>query len=166
MIFKLNMYVTEGIVLKRKDIGEADVLFTIYTKDYGKIRALAQGVKKSSAKLKGHLETFSHSEIHFVLGKNGERLVGACLLSFWEAIRKDLAKIAAAQKIVFVVDRYCLSGEKDEEFWNFLLTSFRELEEKISSEATPDFMRRFEERFLAHLGYEGVKELRFLDFYF
>ena len=50
------MYTTEGIILKKIDVGEANALFTIYTKDYGKIRAVAQGVKKEGAKLQGHLE--------------------------------------------------------------------------------------------------------------
>ena len=35
----VGVYKTEGIILKRIDVGEADSLFTIYMKDFGKIRA-------------------------------------------------------------------------------------------------------------------------------
>ncbi|KKU23266.1 MAG: repair protein RecO protein [Microgenomates group bacterium GW2011_GWA1_46_15] len=36
---------TEGIVLKRMNVGEADRFVTIFTRDLGKISALAKGVR-------------------------------------------------------------------------------------------------------------------------
>jgi len=35
-------YRTQGIFLKKEDRGEADQLFTIYTKDYGKLEILGK----------------------------------------------------------------------------------------------------------------------------
>ena len=51
-------YTTEGIILKRKDYQENDRLFTIYSKDYGKIDLIAKGTKKISSKLNSYLEPF------------------------------------------------------------------------------------------------------------
>ena len=99
------MHATGGIIFKRIDIGEADSLFTIYTKDFGKIRARARGVKKENAKLKGHLEPLSLSAVSFVSGKNGPRLTGASLIQYFPKIRGDLEKLRAASYIVEVTDR-------------------------------------------------------------
>jgi len=46
---------TLGIVLKRKDWKASDFLFSIYTKDFGRINLVAVGTKKINSKLNGHL---------------------------------------------------------------------------------------------------------------
>ena len=148
------MYFTEGIILKKTDLGEDGALFTIYTKDFGKIRALAQGVKKEGAKLKGHLEPLSLSSVSFVLGKNGERLTHAALNNFWPGIREDYQKLAAAQKIAILVDQECLPGEKDEPLWELLVKSLLVLDDQaFSSESLVNLIGSFEKNFAACLGY-------------
>ena len=83
------MYTTDAIVLKKIDVGEHDALYMLYTEGYGKMRAVAAGIKKPEAKLRGHLEPLSLSRIRFVTGKNRERIIGASLLNFWDGIRGD-----------------------------------------------------------------------------
>jgi len=43
------MVKTEAIILKTADLGEADRLLTIYSKEFGKIKVIARGVKKVSS---------------------------------------------------------------------------------------------------------------------
>ena len=49
-------YRCEAITLGYTTLGEADLLVTIYTKEQGKIRAVAKGARRSTSKLVGHLE--------------------------------------------------------------------------------------------------------------
>lgn len=144
------MYTTEGIILKKQDVGEADALFTIYTKDFGKIRAVAQGIKKEGAKLKGHLEPLSLSLIGFVLGRSGERLTHALLLAPWHSIKGDYSKIQAAWQIATAIDQHCFNGEKDENLWTLVLGSLALLEKGV---ADAEFFRAFEKRLHECLGY-------------
>src|SRR3989344_1805254 len=58
-----SMHESRALVLKKESRGEADTLFTLYTERFGLIRAVAQGVRKMPAKLKGHLELFNENEI-------------------------------------------------------------------------------------------------------
>lgn len=154
------MYSTEGIILKRTNVGENDSLFTIYTKDFGKIRAKAQGVKKEGAKLKGHLETLSYTNVSFVIGRNGERLIGAELLNYWPGIRGDYSRVAAGYCIAELVDKNCLNGEKDEALWNFLVQALRDLEDKnFKSDDANEFLSDFEKRFSETQGYSGGENL-------
>lgn len=143
------MHTTEGIVLKKTDAGETGAFFTIYTRDFGKIRALAQGVKKEGAKLKGHLEPLNLCRIGFVLGKNGERLTYAEMLNSWLGIWGNFEKLTGALGAAALVDERCFPGDKDEGLWRMLLRHLRKIEkgEKIESEA----MRKFDAELLEYL---------------
>lgn len=152
------MYSTEGVVLKKSDAGETDVLFTLYTKEYGKIRVRAQGVKKESAKLKGHLETLSLSSVSFVLGKNGERLTHASLINYWPATRSDLGKLKLAYEIVETIDRSCFPGQKDEAVWGEILRGFSFLEDSVTG-GEAEFLPSFKKHLSISLGYGGESDI-------
>lgn len=115
------MYSTEGIVLTKIPAGEADALVTLYTRDFGKIRALVQGVKKEEAKLKGHVEPITLSRIQFVDGRRGERLTYAAAIHLFPRTRGDFQTYTAASRMVNLVDASCFPGQKDEPIWNLLL---------------------------------------------
>lgn len=144
-------YTTHGIILKKTDVGEADALFTLYTKEFGKIRAKAQGVKKEEAKLKGHLEPLNFSLISFVVGKNGERLTHAILCEPWHGIRANLEKLKTAVRMASYVDEQCFNGEKDEGVWQTLMAHFMLLEK--TPEIENDFLNSFEVEIQKCLGY-------------
>jgi len=62
-------YRTQGLILKKEDQGEADLLFTIYTKDFGKLEILGRAIRKISSKLRSGAEIFYLSEVEFIQGK-------------------------------------------------------------------------------------------------
>src|SRR3990167_11066899 len=61
---------TEGVVLRRKNFGEADRIVTFYTRDYGKVTALAKGVRRPSSKKAGHIELGNWCKVFVARGKN------------------------------------------------------------------------------------------------
>ena len=61
---------TEGVILKRKNFGEADRIVTIYTRDQGKVVALAKGVRRPRSKKAGHLELGSWCKVFIARGKS------------------------------------------------------------------------------------------------
>ena len=159
------MYTTEGIILKRSDAGEADSFFTIYTKDFGKIRALAQGIKKEGAKLKGHLETLNHSAVSFVLGKSGERLTSAMAFNYWPKIHGDFDKLRAAFTLTDLIDVKCFLGEKDERLWQLILDGFSSLDAgDFKKKDFSNFLQEFNKKFAAALGYAGISDAEFLSY--
>lgn len=152
------MHTTEGIILSKTPSGEADELVTMYTRVYGKVRALAQGVKKEEAKLRGHLEVLSLCAIGLVAGKNGERLVYAELKNFLSRIRTHAGKHYAAHYIVRRIDMACFPGERDELMWALLTAALTILEEQdFTTRELRDFLLGFEKQLVAHLGYGGAE---------
>ena len=150
------MYSTEGIVLKKLDVGEADALYAIYTRDYGKIRVLAQGIRKPEAKLRGHLEPLSLSAIRFVIGRGGEKLIAASMVSFWERIRSQEATLRLAAAMAAAVDEHCLAGERDDVVWGLLSGSFSVLEGAgVHASDAARFLAEFMASLNNALGYGG-----------
>lgn len=145
--------------MKKTDSGEADALFTLYTKEYGKIRARAQGVKKEGAKLKGHLEPLSLSSVSFVLGKNGERLTGSSLINYWPSIRNNLEKLRLALEVAESVDRNCFPGQKDEMIWGELLSGLNFLENSGQNLNGHEFSSSFKKRLSVSLGYGAESDI-------
>lgn len=74
------MFHTQGIILKKNMYREYDEILTIWTRDFGKIEAIARGIKKPLSKLNGHLQVFDLSDIEFALGKRFKVLTGARLI--------------------------------------------------------------------------------------
>lgn len=148
------MHATEGIVLKKIDAGEADAFFVIYTKDFGKIKALATGIKKENAKLKGHLEPLSMVSIQFVRARRGERLTHAELTRPWHNIRSDLHKSVAALAVAEIIEQHCFPGERDEALWETILEHFSLLERgTLGREGVAEFLAKFRSSFFEDLGY-------------
>jgi len=61
---------TEGVILAKKNFGEADRILTIYTRDHGKITALAKGVRRPKSRKSGHVELGNWCKIFVAKGKN------------------------------------------------------------------------------------------------
>ena len=158
------MYSTTTIIMKKITVGEGDEMVICYTKDFGKIPARVQGVKKEEAKLRGHVEPLSKSAIQFVLGKNGERLVYAELLDAHTGFRGELDCLFAAHYAAALVDSSCLAGEPDANIFYLLEKSLADLaEHKPHGAALEQWASDFERRLLAHLGYAGSADFSVLQ---
>ncbi len=121
------MYRTRTFVLGHTEKGEADLSFSLYTERFGLIRAVAQGVRKISAKLKGHLEIFSETEITLVEGRGGYRLIGASLIDSHLGIVSSLEKQRLAASAATILSTIAFEGE-DKAIWRVLSDFFKLLD--------------------------------------
>lgn len=95
-----------GIILRRTDYGEADRIITFLTRDHGRIRVMAKGVRKSKSKLAGGIELFSVSEVHFIKGRGDiGTLVSTRLISHYDYIVKHLDRTELAYAFLKIVDK-------------------------------------------------------------
>jgi DNA repair protein RecO (recombination protein O) len=122
-----NHYRTSGFILKKKDRGEANRIFTVYTKDFGKLDLLARAERKITSKLRGGLELFYFSEIEFIQGKHYKTLVDAVPIDNFNNLRKDLKILNVLSKISEVFDSLIRESDPDEKIWNILTEVFKKL---------------------------------------
>lgn len=101
-----RQFSTQGIVLGRTDYGEADRILTFLTPDYGKVKAMAKGVRKAGAKLAGAIELFSVTDIAVVAGR-GEigTLISARLVKHYGNIVKDIERTSKAYELLRLTDK-------------------------------------------------------------
>jgi len=120
-------YRTQGFIIKKTDRGESDRLFTIYTKDFGKLDILGKAIRKIKSKLRGGTELFYLSEIEFIQGKTHKTLTDTILIESFPNIRKDLERLKIAHQIAEVLDSLVVKEEKDDQVWQLLKETFDKL---------------------------------------
>lgn len=148
-------YRTKGFILKKTDFGEADQLFTIFTKDFGKLEILGKGIRKISSKLRSGAEIFYLSEIEFIQGKIHKTLTDAILIEKFKNLRKDLNRLSIAYKISEILDSLIKGPEPDEKIWFLLNQTFQKLNDnQIPNSKLPLIFYYFFWNLISILGYQ------------
>lgn len=108
----MAVYRDEGVVLRTHDLGEVDRIITLLTRDNGRIRAVAKGVRRSRSRFGARLEPFGHVDLQLYEGRSLDTITqvesfrahGADLVGdygFWTA---GSAMLEAAERLT-PVDR-------------------------------------------------------------
>jgi len=87
-----------GVVLSRRDLGEADRLCVIYTENLGKLPVRFVGVNKAGRKLKALSEPMAWAEYRLYVSPRNEfgKCIGGQLISTFPAVRENLEKTVEA----------------------------------------------------------------------
>lgn len=115
-----HVYRTEGIVLRRHDLGETDRILTLYTRDRGKIRAVAKGVRKPSNKKAGHVELFVRADMLLAEGRTLDVLTQVEMLDAYTPLRHDLMRASYAAHIVELVDSFTEDADESRPIYGLL----------------------------------------------
>ena len=118
-----------GIVLSRTPAGEANAFITLLTSDMGVVRARAQGVRRSGAKLSAALATFAESELVLIRGKDGWRIAGAILKESWFLRLRSAESRARAARICGLLLRLVIGEANDEALFPIIREFFQALAE-------------------------------------
>lgn len=120
-------YRTQAFILNKADLWEADQVFTVFTKDFGKLKILGKAIRKIKSKLRSGIEPFYLSEIEFIQGKNHKTLTDATAIEKLKNVRQDLEKLEIVSQIIENADDLIRGEEKDEDIWNLLTEVFEKL---------------------------------------
>lgn len=117
----MSEYRTHAIVLHTADQGEADRLVSFYTRDYGRLDAVAIGSRRVQAKLSAHLEPLTVSYVELA-EKNRKIVTTAMELEYFSKIRSSFEKLEAALAFLHRCERLLIAPERDERMWRFTLS--------------------------------------------
>lgn len=85
---------TKAIVLRRTNYGEADRIVQFLTPEYGKLGAIAKGVRREKSKLAGGIELFARCDVTISIGKGDLGIVtGTRLEQFYGNILHDYDRL-------------------------------------------------------------------------
>ncbi len=146
-------YQTIAFVLKREDVFEADRLYHLYTEDFGKIRAIAGGVRKNGAKLTGHLEPFGLIWVELIAKKGGDLFITTAL-SETNILGGGASpnQIALFTKMSDFILKMLRGQEKDEALWNFIIESFWAAK-NLEIGSSDNFLNVFKSGFVKLMGF-------------
>lgn len=100
----MGTYKTEGIILKGYNLREADRILTVYTKDHGKLSAVAKGVRRSRSKLRGSTQPLTYVDLILYQGKSMDTITQCETKEMFVALREDLHRWAYAVYITELLD--------------------------------------------------------------
>lgn len=145
-------YRLTGIILRRRPIRETDRLYTVYTRERGKVELLAQGTRKIQSKLAGTLETISILNIQAARGRTFDRLTSAEVIESFPGIT-SASQISATLAVFALADDLTRGGEQEEALFDLLGETCRAISSKEDEDSLGRLLDAFLWKLLPILGY-------------
>jgi DNA repair protein RecO (recombination protein O) len=118
---RVPLYRDEAIVLRTHKLGEADRIITLLTRQHGRVRAVAKGVRRTSSRWGSRLEPFTHVDLQLAEGRSLDVITQAeTLTPFWGGIGDDYDRYTAGTVMLETADRL-VSEEREPSPQQFLL---------------------------------------------
>lgn len=151
MVKEARSFRVEAVVLRHSDWGEADRILTLYTRERGKVRAIAKGARKIRSRKAGHLEPFTRVTLQLAKGRDLLIVTQVDTLNAYLALGANLVKTGYASYAVELLDRFTYEDESENYAIFRLLT---EILDRIATEPEPWLaIRYYEVRLLDLLGF-------------
>ena len=120
----------EAIVLAVKDWRGADKIISLFTHEYGKITALAYGLRRPKSPLSGCIQLFSHIDIVLDTGKNIDVLRQCSLRDSNRLLRENLERMAYSALVVETVAELWPERESQPDTFTTLCAAMHLLSER------------------------------------
>ncbi len=115
----------------KSDFGEANRFYYIFTKEFGMINAVAQGVRYSKSKLRCNLDLFSCASFSLIAGKSAGgliwRVIDAQENESASALAADSDKLKTFARIANFLIRMLQGEEKNNFIWEEIKNLFSNL---------------------------------------
>ena len=149
---KRGLYRAEAVILNSFDYGESDRILTFYTLEYGKIKAIAKGARRSRRRFVGNLEPTSLVRIIFFHSDKSDlvRVDDATLLEGFNTLKADIDLLSHGCYFVELASELTREGVAMPHIFR-LLAGFLKM---LDAGAEPGPLARFfEVRLLSMAGY-------------
>jgi len=120
-------YHVTGIVLKRRNTGEADKVLTVYTREHGKISVLAKGVRSTKSKRAAHIELFRPVELSLYKGRTYDIVTEASSSGKGLYGSDNVDVMLYAYYLCEITDKLTVEGEGNDDIFELLLSSIEAL---------------------------------------
>src|SRR3990172_10493241 len=124
-----RVYKTPAIVLRQRRLGDADKIITLYTASYGKLDAVAKGVRRVTSRLAGHVEPLSHGSYLLAHGRNLDIITQAQTIEPFQPLREDLDRLSRALYAAELLDRATEERAENFSLYRLLLDTLPRLTE-------------------------------------
>jgi DNA repair protein RecO (recombination protein O) len=114
-------YRDDGVVLRTQKLGEADRIITLLTRQNGRVRAVAKGVRRTKSRFGARLEPFTHVDVLIHPGRSLDIITQAEVIRAYGApLVADYPKYTAGVAMLETAERFT-PVEKEPAIRQFLL---------------------------------------------
>jgi DNA repair protein RecO (recombination protein O) len=147
---------TNGFILSSKNNGEANKILTIYTRELGLIKAVAQGIRLNKSKLRFSLQDLSYAKIDLVKGKEIWRVTSATNLNYFSFAKTEKESFLLIVRVSKLLERLCQGEESNERIFDDLIRGFCLLDNgDLNKEVKQALELHLVLRTMSFLGYIG-----------
>jgi DNA repair protein RecO (recombination protein O) len=150
-----RVYSTPAIVLRQRKLGDADKILTLYTANFGKIDAVAKGVRKTRSRMAGHVEPLAQAMFQLAKGKTLDIVTQVETIESFQALRDDLERMSRALYACELLDKFTETREANFELYRLLLDTLRRIAKRDEIELA---VRFYEVALLDAMGYRPELE--------
>lgn len=143
-------YRVEGIVIRVKDLGEADRIVTILSRERGKVRGVAKGARRPRSRLSAPSQAFSHCKFLMFPRKSLDVVSQAEVKEPFFGIHQDIERMAYATYVAELTDEMTEPDESNEPLFAVLLSTLHIINSGFDPEIA---VRAFEMKLMDVLGF-------------
>lgn len=114
---------TEGLVIKEMNVGESDRLVTLFTRDYGILKAFAPGAKSIKSKKGAATSLLTYSNFTFIKKKDTLRITEASPIALFFSLGAELNVLALSQYFCELAYEFGENGNANPEMLRLFLNS-------------------------------------------
>lgn len=116
----MGLYKIEGIVLRRRPLGEADRLVTVLSKDHGKMTVVAKGARRPRSRFGGRLEPPTRVRALLAEGRSLDIISQVDVIDAYRALRGGLGPIGLTNVVLEMADRALADRHPHPEVYSLL----------------------------------------------
>jgi DNA repair protein RecO (recombination protein O) len=134
-----QLYRDTGVVLRTYKLGEADRIVVIHTRDNGKVRAVAKGVRKTRSKFGARLEPMSHVNLQLYRGRELDIVTQAESVEPLAPMLSSLDRASQGLAVLEAVDQLSLERESNPQLYRMVVGVLRSIAGNPSPINVPAF---------------------------
>jgi len=149
-----HFFTTEALVIGSMRYGEADRIISLYTRDRGRLSAIARGIRRLKSKTGGRLEPFSLVRASFHTGRGSLYTVaGVDTLRTFQGVRDQLFRMDEGARLLSAVRRLFPGEEGSVPVFNLLVRGVAQLAEASDRQSASCIVLATRLKLLVVLGY-------------
>lgn len=154
-----RQYQVDVVVLGHVVVGEKDKIVTLFTREQGKLRAIARGAVRPGSSLGPCVEPLTHAHLYCVRRRSLDLIAQAVLQQSFPSLKADLWLMSCGLYMAELLDLSTAEGVPQPALFDLALAVLRRLD---SGERGETLLRYFELRLLDQIGFRPSLE-RCLD---
>lgn len=135
-----GLYKDEGVVLKTIKLGEADRIVTLFTREHGKVRAVAKGIRKTKSRFGARLEPFTRVQLMIYRGRNLDTITSADIITSFDRVRTDYSSLVSAAALAELVEKMTPDRERAFSTYALLVAGLQAIAAGKAATVVPAFL--------------------------